>query len=73
MLVHLLLSVCLLCEMYVATQPDGFYEVLKSISMAPLVKLPGERLIFVSFIFGVGRWGVLGYGLYVTTYDSLPL
>ena len=49
--------------MYVAAQPDGSYEVLKSISMASLLKLPGERLIFVSFIFGVGRGGVMGNGL----------
>ena len=49
--------------MYVATQPDGSYEVLKSISMAPLVKITSGTFNFASFIFGVGRGGVMGNGL----------
>ena len=56
--------------MYVATQSDGSRDVSKSNSMAPLVKLPGNRLFLRDLHFGVGRWGDLGYRLIGNSHGS---
>ena len=56
--------------MYVATQSDRSRDVWKSISMAPLVKLPGDRLFLRDLRFGVGRRGDLGDGLVGASHGS---
>ena len=49
--------------MYVATQSDGFQDVRNSISMAPLIKLPVDRLFLRDLHFlewGPGvMWGTV--------------
>ena len=59
--------------MYVATQSDGSQDVRNSISLAPLIKFPVDRLFLCDLQFlewGAGvMWGTVWYVNYMVPLD----